>query len=275
MELLPADWFSLCALALLLGMRHGLDADHLATIDGLTRFHRATPERSTRWLGTLFSLGHGAVVLAVAAVVGASSTQWTPPEWLEFSGSLISIAFLLALGVVNWHAVLSAGPGQVVIAAGLRSRWLERFTRARTPWGVAAVGALFALSFDTVSHAALFAATATRFGGLGSALAIAGLFVAGMVITDGLNGWWISRLVARSDRIASIASRTLGAVIASLSLVVAGLGIARWASPAFEAWTEGRELAFGLTATGVVGAGYLVALGLARGQRAAAQVRSG
>ena len=34
---LPADWGALCALVFLLGMRHGLDADHLAAIDGLTR----------------------------------------------------------------------------------------------------------------------------------------------------------------------------------------------------------------------------------------------
>ena len=37
---LPTDWGALCALVFLLGMRHGFDADHLATIDGLTRLNR-------------------------------------------------------------------------------------------------------------------------------------------------------------------------------------------------------------------------------------------
>lgn len=264
MNTLPDDWFSLCALALLLGMRHGLDADHLATIDGLTRLARQGSRQLPRWSGTLFSLGHGAVVIAVAAIAGASSAHWAPPEWLDTSGSLISIAFLLGLGVVNWHAVLSARPGHAIAPVGLKGRWLGRFARARSPWGVAAVGALFALSFDTVSQAALFAMTATRFGGVGHAVALGSLFVVGMVMTDGLNGLWIARLVGRSDRAAAVASQVMGGVIASLSLVVAGLGIARWSWRAFEAWTDGRELAFGVTVIGVVAAGYLVALAAAR-----------
>ena len=37
MSALPADWFGLLVVVFLLGMRHGMDADHLATIDGFTR----------------------------------------------------------------------------------------------------------------------------------------------------------------------------------------------------------------------------------------------
>jgi high-affinity nickel-transport protein len=40
---------------------------------------------------------------------------------------------------------------------GLKGRWLGRLARVSDPLGVAMVGALFALSFDTVSQAALFA----------------------------------------------------------------------------------------------------------------------
>jgi len=40
METLPADWLSLLTLTFVLGMKHGFDADHLATIDGLTRYTR-------------------------------------------------------------------------------------------------------------------------------------------------------------------------------------------------------------------------------------------
>jgi hypothetical protein len=42
---------------------------------------------------------------------------------------------------------------------------LGRLLGARHPIGIAAVGALFALSFDTVSQAALFAVSAAHFGG--------------------------------------------------------------------------------------------------------------
>ena len=39
MDSLPSDGFALAALVFVLGMKHGFDADHLATIDGLTRYN--------------------------------------------------------------------------------------------------------------------------------------------------------------------------------------------------------------------------------------------
>ena len=39
METLPTDWLSLLILTFVLGMKHGFDADHLAIIDGLTRYN--------------------------------------------------------------------------------------------------------------------------------------------------------------------------------------------------------------------------------------------
>jgi len=64
MELLHAF-----ALALLLGMQHGLDPDHLAAIDGLTRFNaRVNPARA-RWCGLWFSLGHGTLVTLATLLV--------------------------------------------------------------------------------------------------------------------------------------------------------------------------------------------------------------
>jgi high-affinity nickel-transport protein len=265
---LPTDWSALCALVFLLGMRHGFDADHLATIDGLTRLNQRRGGWIARWCGTLFSLGHGAVVLGIAALVGVASTHWVPPEWVDSFGSAVSVAFLLGLGIANLHAVMAAAPGELVSPVGFKGRWLGRLVQARSPLGVAGVGAMFALSFDTLSQSALFAATATQFGGPGRALALGGLFVAGMLATDGLNGWWIAKLIARADQIAVIASRVMGAAVAGVSLLVAALGIARWAWPAFENWTEGRELAFGTTVLAVMVLSYGLALWLARRQRA-------
>ena len=58
METLPADWLSLLILTFVLGMKHGFDADHLATIDGLTRYNARHQPGVARYCGTLFSLGH-------------------------------------------------------------------------------------------------------------------------------------------------------------------------------------------------------------------------
>jgi high-affinity nickel-transport protein len=77
---------SLLTLAVALGLRHGVDPDHLAAIDGLSRL------RPSRWNGVLFAAGHGALVTLLAVGVGGllarSIGSYAP--WL-----------LILLGVVN------------------------------------------------------------------------------------------------------------------------------------------------------------------------------
>ena len=71
METLHESVYPLFVLAFVLGLRHGMDPDHLATIDGLTRFNAAAGRmRLARLCGFLFSLGHGAVVCVAALVAG-------------------------------------------------------------------------------------------------------------------------------------------------------------------------------------------------------------
>lgn len=264
MSELPADWSALCALVFLLGLKHGFDADHLATIDGLTRHNARLRRPFARYCGALFSLGHGAVVVAIAVAVGLASERWEAPAWLEASGAWISIGFLTLIGVVNLSAVLSTAPDQVVTPIGLKGRFLGRLGRANKPATVAVVGALFAVSFDTVSQSALFALTATQFGGVGHAVFLGGLFVLGMLVTDGINGLWISRLIARADQIACIASRVMSLAVSAVSLLVAGFGAARLALPAIEQWSDGKELGFGLVVILLIATSYLAATTLAR-----------
>jgi high-affinity nickel-transport protein len=76
MQAPPADWLSLLLLTFVLGMKHGFDADHLATIDGLTRHNSRVRPALARYCGTLFSLGHGAVVMAIALGVSAAAGHW-------------------------------------------------------------------------------------------------------------------------------------------------------------------------------------------------------
>ncbi len=261
---LPTDWSALCALVFLLGMRHGFDADHLATIDGFTRLGVRRGAAHTRYCGALFSLGHGVVVMAIALAVGVVSEHWTPPQWIDLFGAWVSIAFLLALGIVNLRAVLAAPAGSVVGLVGLKGRLLGRLAPGQGPAAVAVVGALFALSFDTVSQSALFAVTAAQFGGVAHSLMLGGLFVLGMLATDALNGWWIARLIARADQIAALASRVMSVAVSAVSLLVAGLGIAKLSSPAIDAWSDGKELAFGAIVVTVIALSYLTARRLAR-----------
>ena len=82
------------ALAYALGLRHAVDADHIAMIDNSTRKFVAEGRRSAA-VGLAFSAGHSTVVLAAAALViggsawigatideGSAARHWTrSPAW--------------------------------------------------------------------------------------------------------------------------------------------------------------------------------------------------
>lgn len=272
MHALPSDPLALALLVFMLGVKHGFDADHLATIDGLTRCNLLARPRLARFCGTLFSLGHGAVVVAVAVGVSLLSREWVVPEWLEISGAWISIGFLALLGVLNIGAVLAAEPQDLVHPVGLKGRWLGSLARVGHPAGAALVGALFALSFDTVSQAALFAMAGVQAGGWQSAALLGLVFMAGMLLADGLNGLWIARLIARADEVALLASRIMALAVGSMSLLVAAYGLARITWPAVEAWGEGKELLLGIGLIACVLASFLAALRLARTRSGAARM---
>ncbi|HEY6896659.1 MAG TPA: nickel transporter [Rhodocyclaceae bacterium] len=261
---LPQEWSALCLLVFVLGLKHGFDADHLATIDGLTRFNARTRPLLARYCGALFSLGHGAVVVAIALTVSFLSQTAATPEWLEGVGTGVSVVVLLGLGFANLRAVLKTPPDEVVMPVGFKGRLLGRLNRAAHPGLVALVGALFALSFDTVSQATLFALTGTHFGGWEHALTLGLIFMLGMLVTDGINGLWISRLIRRADQAALIASRVMGLVVSGVSLLVAGFTLAKLALPGVDAWSEGKELMFGLAVVLMIAGSFIAALHLAR-----------
>ena len=210
MDNLPATWTALCLLAFGLGMKHGFDADHLATIDGITRYNARTNPRLARVVGSLFSLGHGAVVLLVALVAGSLSSGWQTPAWLEVTGVGVSIVFLFGLAFVNVRAVLTAAPDAVVAPAGFKGRLLGRFVTVRRRVGGRRRSARSSRCRSTrcrrrrCSRSPPGASAASR-----EALLVAGLFVLGMLVVDGINGVWISRLIRRADRTAVVASRVM------------------------------------------------------------------
>ena len=256
---LPDHWFSLVAVVFLLGLKHGLDADHLAAIDGLTRFNAGRRPLVARWSGLLFSLGHGVVVTTVAIVVATVATEWKAPEWLETVGTWISIAFLVLLGVANIAAVVRTPRGETVRPVGFRSRVFSRLTNAEHPVVIAAVGAAFALSFDTISQAVLFSVTGSHVAGWVFAASLGVVFTAGMVATDALNGLWVSRLVRDADERAAAASRIMSLAIGCVALAIAGLALARSILPGLDERIDGLGMAPSIAVAAVVVAAYAMA----------------
>jgi high-affinity nickel-transport protein len=263
MNELPTHWFSLVAVVFLLGLKHGLDPDHLAAIDGLTRYNAGRRPKLSRWSGLLFSAGHGVVVTSVAVVVATVATQWRAPAWLEDTGTWISIGFLLLLGAANLLAVWRTPKDEVVRAVGLRSRFFARLTRAEHPVLIAAVGAAFALSFDTISQAVLFSITGSNLAGWIFAMALGLVFTAGMMATDALNGLWVSRLIARADERAAKASRVMSFAVALAAFAIAFLAAARQFSPALDAGLEGWSFALSAAVVALVVVAYAAAMRIA------------
>lgn len=260
METIHNSIYPLVLLAFVLGMKHGMDADHLATIDGLTRVN-ATAGRTglARVCGLLFSLGHGCVVCIAAVATSVLFQQGAIPAWMNAVGAWVSAFFLLLLGAINLYAVFSTPSHEMVKMVGIKGRLLGNLKYAGHPLLIAFVGALFALSFDTLSQAALFSATATQFGGAPHALLLACCFMSGMIVTDAANGLWISHLLRRADATARVASRIMGITVALLSLVVALFGLSRQFSPEAAAWQEGRELFIGIAIIIIIAVCFLIA----------------
>lgn len=255
------DWLALAALVFFLGVRHGFDPDHLVAIDGLARSSARLRPRLAGWCGVFFSLGHGVVVTLLGIAVALVVTDWQAPAWLEQTGACVSIGVLAALGAANLLAVARAPSGVPVALAGLRGRWwADRLANASHPAVIAAIGAAFALSFDTISHALLFSLTGASMAGWLFAGLLGVLFTLGMALTDAVNGWWVARLAARADALAAVSSRCMSVAIAALCLLLAAGGFARYVAPSIERFAPAVSVAT-LAATLV---SYLLARRLAR-----------
>jgi len=264
---LPAQALGLAALVFLLGVRHGFDPDHLVAIDGLVRSGVARRSRWAGCSGLFFSLGHGVVVTLIGVAVALAASARQAPAWLEGVGAAISIGLLTLLGAANLASAMRARAGGLI---GLRGRWwTERLSRASHPAVIAAIGAAFALSFDTVSHALAFSLTGASLAGWTFAAALGAVFTCGMALTDALSGWWVARLVVRADRTAAIASRCVGAAIGALGLLIAAAGLAQWIAPfALQSASAAAPL-IGVATLAVVGAAYALGHRLAsHGERA-------
>ena len=248
-------------LALVLGSRHGMDADHLAAIDGLTRWNSTNP-RLAPLCGVLFSAGHVGVILTVAVALAVMSGQFVPPEWLKPLGTLVSGVTLLLLGALNLRAVFAGD--EVRAAVGLRARFMSSLFRASRSWRIAVVGALFALSFDAFAIAALFASTRE---GVGSVLVSAVCFGAGMLAVGAANGVWVVRLVRHSQHSRRRAARVMMLTIAIVAFLVSARVLIPLASAPLDRWAEEYEWIISAGVITVVFAGYFISLWAARRSR--------
>ncbi len=213
-------------MALMLGIQHGFDLDHLATIDSITRTI-SNDFYVSRIVGLLFSLGHGLVVILLSLVIGSGMIQFHTPLWLDHVGSWISIIFLFLFGIVTFWNVLRS-PQKFALPTSLRNYVSKKFIRKNfNPILIVLIGALFAFSFDTFSQVALFSLSARMLAGCGFAFILGVTFMVGMMLSDGMNGLFVSVLIRQVNGISKIVSRSFGLIIASFSLTVGMLNLSK------------------------------------------------
>lgn len=213
-------WFWMIFMALTLGLKHGFDLDHLATIDAITR--AASQKRYlAKMVGFLFSLGHGLVVTFISLLVGSELMATNIPEWLEGFGKGISLFFLIIFGFINL-IILFQRPHSERMHAGIKSYLVNKIASKKFNAPIIMlIGALFAFSFDTFSQVALFSLSGSIMSGWIFSGILGLFFTLGMMTSDGLNGFLVSMLIQRADRMAIVISRGLGFAISMFSFITA------------------------------------------------------
>jgi high-affinity nickel-transport protein len=198
-------------LAYSLGLRHAIDADHIAAIDNVTRKLMQDRKRPVA-VGFFFALGHSTVVVfaSLAVALTANTLSDKLASYREIGGIvgtsasalflfLIAIANLIVLrGVYRTIRLVERGDSvtEEDIDALLQQRgWLARLFRplfrfVSQSWHLYPLGLLFALGFETASEISLFGLSAQASNAVSSwsLLIFPALFAAGMTLVDTTDG---------------------------------------------------------------------------------------
>ena len=195
-------------LAYSFGLRHAVDADHIAAIDNVTRKLMQQGKRPVT-AGFCFSLGHSTVVVlaSVGIAVAAGLLQSRFEAFKQVGGVIgtsVSALFLFAIALANlvvlsgvYRAFQRARRGErvhdedldiLLAQRGLLSRLLRPLFRLiGKSWHMYPLGFLFGLGFDTateIGFLGIAAAEATRGLPIWSILVFPALFTAGMSLVD-------------------------------------------------------------------------------------------
>jgi nickel/cobalt transporter (NiCoT) family protein len=218
-------WFWACAafhgyplllgvalLAYSLGLRHAVDADHIAAIDNVTRKLMQVGQRPVS-VGLFFSLGHSTVVV-LASILLASTATAVQERLHRFGdvggivGTTVSALFLFAIALMNALILRSAyrvfrrvrsGGAFVDVETDLLFASRGVLTRLFRPlfklisrsWHMYPLGFLFGLGFDTATEIGVLgisATQATKGLPIWSIMVFPVLFTAGMSLIDSLDG---------------------------------------------------------------------------------------
>ena len=187
--------FSFFTFSIVLGMRHGLDPDHLSIINGISLNHR---EGENKWNGFYFSLGHGVTITLIGIGIHFFSKQFSPDstilkvtEWFP----IIILLFTGSFGIFNLmkqRGHTHAANKLIDVISGSTFIPIKLFL----------TGILFALVFDTTSQITAWSLIGSSSNHYSNAIFIGIFFTIGMIITDTFNSFFFSKLlISKSEKI--------------------------------------------------------------------------
>jgi len=199
-------------LAYAFGLRHAVDADHIAAIDNVTRKLMQEGKRPLS-VGLFFSLGHSTVVvLASVAIALTASALQDRFEVLKLVGGTvgtsISATFLFLVAAANFlilrsvyrtfrdvqrgGAFVEEDIDRLLAQRGFLGRMLRPLYRIISrSWHMYPLGVLFGLGFDTATEIGVLgisAAEASKGLPIWSIMVFPALFTAGMSLIDTSDG---------------------------------------------------------------------------------------
>ncbi len=194
------------------GLRHAVDADHIAAIDNVTRKLMQEGKRPIA-CGFWFSVGHSAIIVLASLAIAVIATGRTGlfASWKGAGaviGTSVSTLFLFAVAAMNIVILIGVWRNFRIVRQGgafadhdfdllLNSRGLlarlfrPLFRLVTRSWHMLPLGFLFGLGFDTATEVALLGISAMAAGqGLSvwSIMVFPALFVAGMSLVDTSDG---------------------------------------------------------------------------------------
>jgi len=195
-------------LAYSFGLRHAVDADHIAAIDNVTRKLMQQGKQPVT-VGLMFSLGHSTIVIVGSIVIAAAALAmqhriWAIREIGAVVGTSVSAIFLFGIALVNivvlhsvYRSFARVRRGEPYVDEdfdmllgnrGFLSRLFRpMFNLIQASWHMYPLGLLFGLGFDTATEIGLLgisAAEASKGLSLASILVFPVLFAAGMSLID-------------------------------------------------------------------------------------------
>lgn len=244
-------------LMLALGLRHGLDPEHIAIVNSVAQ-RAAADGRRLPWLcGAYFALGHGLVITVTAMGLTGLLDLGRPPAWAVVLAAWLPALILLLVATVNLRELLRPQHSGYR-PANVKARLLPRPLRdSAHPLAVFLIGMLFAPFVDPATQAAVWGYAVGAADGFREVAGLGGVLTLAMAVTCMLEARGVLLLMGSGDPgRADRRRRQVGWAIVAFSYLIVGYTLVHALLPSLD-WRLSLPATLGaalvLSAAAVIG----------------------